>query len=205
MRALSSCVALAMLLLPAVHASAQETAQRAGIDRLPEQSPPGATEGAGTSRAPDHTVPASPDAQPQAPIADQAKPAAVGPAQADSAGSVPGDVPPGATAQTMPSTRSGENAALDKLPITALQFPLSDDEKALIAKGVAAAPVTPAEVDLQRVHVADFLPPDVPMAEFPPEVTQQFPRASRYKYVKLAGSILIVDPPLLAIVQEVKP
>ena len=45
-----------------------------------------------------------------APIADQSKPAAVGPSQANTASSVSGtnNGPPGATGQTMPSTISGE-------------------------------------------------------------------------------------------------
>jgi hypothetical protein len=35
----------------------------------------------GQTKAPDHTVPPPPEAQPQAPIADQSKPAAVGPSR----------------------------------------------------------------------------------------------------------------------------
>src|SRR6476469_2462838 len=81
----------------------------------------------GQTTAPDHTVPPPPQAQPQAPIADQSKPAAVGPSQANTASAVAGNSPPGATGQTMPSTISAENAKLDKLPITALQFPLTDE------------------------------------------------------------------------------
>jgi hypothetical protein len=36
-------------------------------------------------------------------------------------------------------------------------------------------------------------------------VTQQFPPLNRYKYVKLEDRVLIVDPPNLTVVGEIKP
>ena len=169
-----------------------------------QQSFPAKPEAQGQTTTPDHTVPPPPHAQPQAPIADQAKPAAVGPAQEGTADSTPSPTPPGATAQTMPSTISEENAALDKLPMTALQLPLTDEQKKLIVSSVASTPKTQTDVDMGNVHVAGFLPTGVPMQDFSADLAQQYPSVARYKYVKLNDRILIVDPPILSVVGEIK-
>ena len=169
------------------------------------QSAAPAQEQGAQTRAPDHTVPPPPDSQPQAPQADQAKPAAVGPAQANSAGSIASEKPPGATGQTMPSTISERNAALDKLPTIALQFPLTDEQKKLIAKSVAAAPNTATNPALANLQVSMFLPIGTPIQEFSGELLQQIPSASRYKYIKIDDRILIVDPPNSTVVGEIKP
>ncbi|MGZ5827821.1 MAG: hypothetical protein ACXWJW_04720, partial [Xanthobacteraceae bacterium] len=155
---------------------------------------------AGRTSAPDHTVPPPPQSQPQAPIADQAAPAAVGPAQANTAGASDDAVPLGATGQTMPSTISSKNAALDKLPTTALQFPMSDDEKKLIAKAVTSSADAPVSLSL---HVADFLPLGMAYRDLPVDVTKQFPLARRYRYAKLDGSLVIVDPINRVVVGEI--
>jgi hypothetical protein len=199
MHQVSSCLVLAMLLLPGAYASAQEKP----ADKIVEQGAQPPTQGHSPS-APDHMTPVTPEAQPKAPLADLSKPAAVGPAQAGTAGSIPSDAPPGSTPQTMPSTISAANAELDKLPITALQFPLNDEQKSLIEKSVAEAPETQTKADLKGISVADFLPTEVPITEFPAEVTGQFPSAGRYKYVKSESTIWIVDPTLLAVVGEIK-
>jgi hypothetical protein len=191
---------LAFGLLSSFVASAQEPS----MGQAQQQSAPAQPRAQGQTSAPDHTIPPPPQAQPQAPLADQSKPAAVGPAQANTAGSMPGGMPPGATPQTMPSTISAENAALDKLPITALQLPLTDEQKALIAKSVAAAPNTQSNAQLSKAHVAGFLSSDVPLRDFSGELTQQYPMVARYKYVKLADRILIVDPPIQTVVGEVR-
>jgi hypothetical protein len=196
----SAAMALSLLGSSSVLAQSAAPAQ--------EQSPtnqsfPAQPERSGQTRAPDHTVPPPPEAQPQAPLADQSKPAAVGPAQANSAGSLPSETPPGATGQTMPSTISKENAALDKLPTTAMQFPLTDEQKKLVAKSVAAAPKTETNPELSKLHVAMFLPIGTPTQEFSGELTQQFPPASRYKYIKVDDRILIVDPPNQTVVGEI--
>ncbi len=151
--------------------------------------------------APDYTVP--PNAQPQSPLADQAAPAAVGPAQANTASTIEHKGPPGATPQTIPSTISAENAALDKLPTTALQLPLNDEQRRLIAKSLAAAPQTQTKADLTNVHVAGFLPTGVPIQGFSSELTKQYPPMGQYKYVKLNNRVLIVDPPNLTVVGEI--
>jgi len=160
----------------------------------------------GRTSAPDHTVPPPPEAQPQAPIADQAKPAAVGPSQANTASAVPGNSPPGATGQTMPSTISAENAKLDKLPTTALQFPLTDEQKNMIAKSIADASPAGAAANLVDARVTSFLPEPTPtLNDFSLEVMNQIPAAKNYKYVKADKRVLIVDPPNLTIVGEIVP
>ena len=193
--------ATALMLIASGFALAQEpTAAQAQ-----QQSFPAQPQTSGQSTAPDHTTPAPPNAQPQAPIADQSKPAAVGPSQANTASSTPGtsNGPPGATGQTMPSTISAENAKLDKLPTTALQFPLSDEQKKLIVKSIANAPLTQSKDDLSKVHVADFLPTATPTQDFSLEVMSEIPAAKQYKFVKLDKRVLIVDPPNLTVVGEI--
>ena len=103
----------------------------------------------------------------------------------------------------MPSTISKENAALDKLPTTALQFPLTNEQKQLIVKSVASAPKAQG-ANLTDLHTAMFLPIGIPIQAFSGDVTQQVPDAARYKYVKLEDRVLIVDPPLSTIVGEIK-
>jgi hypothetical protein len=159
----------------------------------------------GQTKAPDHTIPPTGEAQPKAPIADQAKPAAVGPSQANTASNVSDNKPPGATGQTMPSTLSAENAKLDKLPTVALQFPLTDEQRTLIAKSIADAPPTGgAAANLAGVHVSSFLPEPTPaLSDFSLEVMNQIPAAKNYKYVKADKRVLIVDPPNGTVVGEI--
>jgi hypothetical protein len=157
----------------------------------------------GRVSAPDHTVPPSPEAQPKAPIADQSAPAAVGPSQANTASSVPSNAPLGATGQTMPSTISAENAERDKLTTTAHQFPVTEDQRKLIAKSTASAPKTQVTGDLSNVHVADFLPTATPIQDFSLEVMSEIPAAKQYKFVKLDKRVLIVDPPNGTVVGEI--
>ena len=198
------CGAMALSLLGSASALAQSAAP------AQEQSPttqsfPAQPDRPGQTSAPDHTVPPPPEAQPQNPQADQSKPAAVGPAQANSADSVASQAPPGATGQTMPSTISEKNAALDKLPTTAMQFPLTDEQKKLIANSVASVPKTATSAYLSKLHVAMFVPVGAQVQEFPGELIQQFPPAGRYKYIKIDDRILIVDPPNRTVVGEIKP
>jgi len=204
MRTVAWCGAIALSLVGSVHGWAQTSpTQEKSLDQSQQQSAPAQPQSPGATTAPDHTVPPPPNAQPQAPIADQAKPAAVGPAQANTAGSMPSDTPPGATGQTMPSTISKENAALDKLPTTALQFPLTDEQKQLIAKSVASSPKAQG-ANLADLHTTSFLPIGIAIQAFSGDVTQQVPDAARYKYVKLDDRVLIVDPPLSIVVGEIK-
>ena len=204
MHKLAWCGAIAFGLLGCGPGLAQ-SAPEPGMAQSQRQSTPAQPDKGSVTKAPEHTVPPPPHAQPQAPIADQASPAAVGPAQANTAGTVSGETPLGATGQTMPSTISKENTALDKLPIVALQFPLTEEQKKAIAKSVAAAPKTQASADIANTHVATFLPINTPLQEFSGEVTQQVPTLNRYKFVKLDDRVLVVDPPNMTVVGEIKP
>jgi hypothetical protein len=186
MRRLAFYSATALALITSV-ALAQQPSMGQEKQQAPQDQPQGRTS------APDHTIPPPPQAQPQAPIADQSKPAAVGPAQANTASNIPSDRPPGATGQTMPSTISADNAKLDKLPTTALQFPLTDAQKKLIAKTVASAPKS-TDAGLASLHVADFLPIATPVQDFSLEVMNEIPAAKQYKFVKLDKRLLVVDP-----------
>lgn len=196
------CGAMAFSLLGTSALLAQSTAP-AQEQSPTQQSFPAQPERSGQTSAPNHTVPPPGDAQPKAPLADQAKPAAVGPAQANTAGTIASETPPGATGQTMPSTISKENAALDKLPTTAMQFPMTDEQKKLVAKSVAAAPKTETNADLSKLHVAMSLPIGTQTQAFSGELIQQFPAAGRYKYIKVGDRTLIVDPPNQTVVGEI--
>ena len=162
MRKILCCGATALLLIGSGWAMAQEPSPAEAT----RQSLPAQPEKPGAVSAPDHTIPPPPHAQPQAPLADQAKPAAVGPAQANTANAMPEQVP-GADRQTMPSTISAANAAQDKLPTIAFQFPLTAEQKKLIAAAVAQAPKTQTTADLGKLKVADQLPNEVEMQDFP--------------------------------------
>ena len=197
MRNVAFCSAAALALITSV-----AFAQQPSMGQEKQQAPQDQQQQQGQTSAPDHTIPPPPQAQPQAPIADQSKPAAVGPAQANTASNVPGNGPPGATGQTMPSTISADNAKLDKLPTTALQFPLTDEQKKLIAKSVASASQAIGH-NLANVHVADFLPTATPVQDLPLEVMTDIPAAKQYKFVKLDKRVLVVDPSIGTVVGEI--
>lgn len=191
------CSLTALALISSV-ALAQTPSMGQEQQKAPQDKPLGKTS------APDSTIPPTGEAQPKAPIADQSKPAAVGPAQANTASNVSNtrEGPPGATGQTMPSTISADNARLDKLPTTALQFPLTEEQKKLIAKSVASAPKTTGG-NLANVHVADFLPTATPVQDFSPEIASGIPAAKQYKFVKLDKRVLVVDPTIGTVVGEI--
>src|SRR5688572_26514609 len=86
MRKSLCCSAVALMLCSAGYAVAQGQ---------PDQPTP-----PGQATSPMHTIPPTGAAQPQAPLADQAKPAAVGPAQAAASGQSSEQEVPGATRQT---------------------------------------------------------------------------------------------------------
>ena len=106
----------------------------------------------------------------------------------------------GSTRQTAPSTVSAENDKLDKLPVIAYSFWLSDADKKMLIEGVANAP----KADVKNAKVADLLPPGVESVDFPADVAQKLPMAGRYEYVKLDNRVLIIEPNLKIIVAEVK-
>jgi hypothetical protein len=154
--------------------------------------------------SPAHTTPPPPHAQPQAPDADLAGPAAVGPAQSNTASGPASSTPLGATGQTMPSTLSESNAALDRLPIVALQFPLTDEQKQLIAKSVSDVPNVQTKANLANMHVAMTLPIDVLVQPFSAALIREVPGANNYKYLKLDNRVLVIDPVFLSVVGEIK-
>jgi hypothetical protein len=140
--------------------------------------------------------------QPPGQEADNAKPTMLQPEHSATPGKVAEPVP-GATRQTEPSTVSEANAALDKLPIVALQLPLTDEQKSKIFASVGKAAANPAG-NIQ-VTVAQSLPStDVALQEFPADATAAVPDVARYKYVKLDDRLLIVDPTFWVVVGEIK-
>jgi hypothetical protein len=194
--------ALAAVLMTPTYLAAQEPPK----GEAEKQSPPSQVDGSTRTIAPMGTNPGTTNAQPQAPQADQAKPADVGPAQANTtnlgnttAGS---QWPLGSTRQTAPSTVSAENDKLDKLPVIAYSFWLSDADKKLLVEGVANAPK--ADGKISSAKVADLLPPGVESVSFPADLAQKLPMAGRYAYVKTENRVLVVDPNLKIIVAEVK-
>jgi hypothetical protein len=169
------------------------------VSQAAAQGQPDQTAPPGEAKSPDHTTPPTGAAQPRAPLADQARPAVVGPAQADTAGSLPDSVP-GATRQTMPSTVSAENALYDKLPIAAFRFLVTSEQRNFIAESVGKQPNGSGKLD---VSVSEELPGSVALQEFPDEVTAKVPGAEKFKYVKTPDRVLIVDPPNRIVVGEI--
>src|SRR5687767_7043404 len=98
---------LTSALLASTYLAAQEP-NKAEAER---QSRPAQAQGSSQTNAPMGTNPGTTNAQPQAPLADQASPADVGPAQANTANasSSGSNWPMGSSRQTAPSTVSAEN------------------------------------------------------------------------------------------------
>ena len=192
-------ITLTSALLASTYLTAQEP-NKAEADR---QSAPAQAQGPSQTTAPMGTNPGTMGGQPQAPIANQASPADVGPAQANTANTgnstAATNWPLGSSRQTAPSTVSAENDKLDKLPVIAYSFWLSDADKKMIVQGVANAPKT----DVKDAKVANLLPPGVESVDFPADVAQKLPMAGRYEYVKLESRVLIIEPNLKIIVAEV--
>ena len=139
--------------------------------------------------------------QPPGQEADNAKPTMLQPEHSATPDKVAEPVP-GATRQTEPSTVSAANAAQDKLPILAMQLPLTDEQKQKIAASLGKAPAAPASTI--QVTVAQSLPSTVTLQEFPAQVKAAVPEITDYKYVQLNDRVLIVDPPFWTVVGEIK-
>jgi hypothetical protein len=166
-----------------------------------QHGPPDTPTPPGRATSPMHTIPPTGAAQPQAPLADQSKPAAVGPSQASADGATSPQEVPGATRQTMPSTISAANARQDQLPITAFQLPLNDEQRRKIAESIGRMPAP--TIDNIPVTVSSKLPFGVTMHEMPADIVQAMPETAKYKYVKLPDRVLIVDPPNWTVVKEI--
>jgi hypothetical protein len=190
---------LTSALLASTYLAAQEPNKAEAV----RQSAPSQAQGSSQTIAPLGTNPGTTNAQPQAPLADQASPADVGPAQANTANTgnstAASNWPLGATRQTAPSTVSAENAKLDKLPMIAYSFWLNDADKKLVVEGVANAPKT----EVKNAKVSELLPAGVESVDFPADLAQKLPMAGRYEYVKLDNRVLIIEPNLKIIVAEV--
>jgi hypothetical protein len=104
--------------------------------------------------------------------------------------------PPGATGQTMPSTRSSQNAAEDKRIIVEHALNLKDDQKQKIAQLMSTQLSTSASGSggSEELTVGNTLPATVTMIEFPPNVNEQMPEMQKYKYVQMPDKLLIVEP-----------
>ena len=143
---------LTSALLASTYLAAQEP-NKAEADR---QSAPAQAQPPSQTTAPMGTNPGTMGGQPQAPLANQASPADVGPAQANTANTgnstAATNWPLGSTRQTAPTTVSAENDKLDKLPVIAYSFWLSDADKKLIVDGVANAPKT----DVKNAKVSEL-------------------------------------------------
>jgi hypothetical protein len=110
---------------------------------------------------------------------------------------IPGG-PPGATGQTMPSTRSAENAAEDKRIIVEHGLNLSNEQKQKIAQLMASqmggGTTSSGSGDSEGLTVGNTVPATVTMSEFPQSVNDQMPEMQNYKYVQMPDKLLIVEP-----------
>ena len=138
--------------------------------------------------------------QPPGQEADNAKPTMLQPEHSATPDKIAEPVP-GATRQTEPSTVSAANAAQDKLPILAMQLPLTAEQKSKIFASLGNASVAP--IGNMQVTVAQSLPSGVMLQEFPADAKAAVPDVTRYKYVKLSDRVLIVDPPFWSVVGEI--
>lgn len=123
----------------------------------------------------------------------------------DGASLVPGG-PPGASGQTMPSTRSSENAAEDKRIIVAHALNLGDEQKQKIGQLMAPqmGTSTSGAGSSESLDVGNTLPVSTTMLDFPPNVTEQMPEMQKYKYVQMPDKLLIVEPNNRIVVDTVK-
>lgn len=188
--------AAALLATTALYAQEPSKGHEPSREEAQRQSPPAQPQPSARTIAPMGTNPGTTNAQPSA-QADQAKPADVGPAQANTASTGDSsDWPIGSTGHTAPSTMSARNAALDKLPTVAFQFPLNDEQKKLIVQSVAQSPSSPDADVVTKAGVRNFVPDDaaVQASEFSADVKQQMPNAANYKFVKGDKQVLIIDP-----------
>jgi methylmalonyl-CoA mutase N-terminal domain/subunit len=107
---------------------------------------------------------------------------------------------PGAPAdsQTVPSTVSERNAALDKLPTMAFPLPFTDEQRQRIRDAVSKAPVEGA-----TAQAAELLPSGINVRELPRQITDQIPAARNLGYVRTVDKILLISPPNRIVVGEI--
>jgi hypothetical protein len=122
-----------------------------------------------------------------------------GPAASNQGAPMEAGGPPGATGQTMPSTRSAENAAEDKRIIVEHALHLRDEQKQkigqLMAAQMSASTTTGSGSESSEgLTVGNTVPSTITMHEFPQSVNEQMPEMQKYKYVQMADKLLIVEP-----------
>jgi hypothetical protein len=100
--------------------------------------------------------------------------------------------------QTVPSKFSDRNAAIDQLPIMGQPLKLSDEQKRQIWKHVSKDEVARLTLNPQP---AQQLPPTVEIRDFGSDT---IPAIESYRYVRLANTVLLVDPLHRVVVGEVK-
>ena len=107
---------------------------------------------------------------------------------------------PGAPAdsQTVPSTISPRNAALDELPTMAFPLPFTDEQRQRIRDAVSKAPVEGA-----NARAAELLPSGINVRELPRQITDQIPASRNLGYVRTADRILLISPPNRIVVGEI--
>jgi Protein of unknown function (DUF1236) len=186
------CGAVALALLASVSiAAAQEKASEVGQN-------PAAQTPSGAIPADNSGALTNPPTQ-----ATNAKPAEApgsssqgGPAASSAGAPLQPGGPPGATGQTMPSTRSAENAAEDKRII--VEHALNDQQKQKIAQvmatQMAASTTGSASNEDKSLTVGNTVPASVTMHEFPANVSEQMPEMKNYKYVQMADKLLVIEP-----------
>jgi hypothetical protein len=108
--------------------------------------------------------------------------------------------PPGATGQTMPSTRSAQNATEDKRITVEHALNLSDEQKQKISQMMAqqlsgsTSGSGSSESASEGLTIGNTIPASVTMHEFPQGVNDQMPEMNKYKYVQMPDRVLIVEP-----------
>jgi hypothetical protein len=101
--------------------------------------------------------------------------------------------------ETVPAKFSQRNAALDQVPIMARPLPLNDDQKRRIYDVVSEANKPVATITAQP---ASALPGAVELFEMPPELAD-IAAVRDLKYVRVAGKVLLVQPPNKVVVGEI--
>jgi hypothetical protein len=127
-------------------------------------------------------------------------PAGAEPAQQPGSDHAPAAAPIGATAQTMPSTISAANAAVDKLPTMAQPLPLSEAQRRQIRDAIGAAPAPVARISAMP---AQEVPSSIDLQELPPALARDVPPLRGYKYVRLPDKVILVAPANRTVVGEI--
>lgn len=149
--------------------------------------------------------------RPSASQADQAVPpnaSETHPGNNNAAPSIQGtaDGPPGATAQTRPSTIDPANAREDKRIIVEHALDLNTDQRQKIAQMLTASAAATSGAGTEsgaELAIGNTVPVGVSMHEFPQPMVEQMPELGKYKYVQLPGKVLVIEPNNRIVIAEV--